>query len=209
MKTLKLILAWLDWSTYCKSNSNESWKTNYEYPKSLCSIFWRTLLSIAALPFTWFAHIWNFIFVGKDAFLEENFKSHKLNIISIVIITIFSLFFSYIAHNITDGKHGNGGLGWDWFHTSDPLLLSYFKLIGAGILFGIVIAICLGIIIGICYLFYELFVLIKDSFSGDRYVGDGKYITSEERAIPKAFHAIKNKYCPTIDWSDIRNMKKQ
>ena len=36
----------------------------------------------------------------------------------------------------------------------------------------------------------------------------GEYIYSSERAIPKILHAVKNKYCPKIDWSSIKNKQK-
>lgn len=203
MNKLKLVLAWLDWSTYCKSEGK-----TYEFPFSLCSIFWRTALSIVALPFTWFTHVWNKITVKNEKFLNEESVGQKLNIWTTIVFTVLVLVFGALVHDVTDGKDGSGGLGWDFFHNTDPFMLSYFKLIGAGIVGIIIISIILGIILGVVYLIYLLIVSIKKLLTESKgNVEDGNFVPSEERAIPRLIGAIKNKYCPTIDWSSIRSKK--
>lgn len=190
MKTIKLFLAWLDWSTYARTAEN-SYKSNYKFPVSICMLGWRTLFSIFALPITWITHIWNLAFVSMDTFRKEDSDDHKLNVWNTLLFTVVSLIFGTGIHSITDGRIGKpGGLGWDWFHVSDPILLSYLKLIGAGILGAIILAIVIAIVILIFYVIHLGFVKIK------------KPVT--ESAVSKTVHAIKNKYCPSLDWSQIR-----
>ena len=121
MNKLKLVLAWLDWSTYCQNDGPQ-----YEFPKSLCQIFWRTLFSIIALPITWFTHLWNGITVKNKHFTNENSDGHKLTVGKTIIFTLSILASGGWIYNTTDGENG---LGWDLFHISDPFLLNYFKLI--------------------------------------------------------------------------------
>lgn len=200
MKTLKTILAWIDWSTYCKSNEG-GWRTDYEFPKSICPLFWRTLFSIISLPITWVSHIWNLLFV-RGAFAREDFKSHKLNLLNTTVGTFALLFLGVVMFKFTDG---NDGYGLDWFHASDPLILNYFKALLSGILMGVIVAVFLSILIGAGWCIWFLFTSVRDMVVGSKRDDEGRVIVkSNERVINKTIDAIKNKYCPKIDWSYIR-----
>ncbi|MEK6829099.1 MAG: hypothetical protein AABY15_03150 [Nanoarchaeota archaeon] len=193
MEKLKLFLAWLDWSTYARS-SEKSWKSNYKFPNSLCHLAWRTLFSVIVLPFTWIAHVWNRLFVSMETFRNEDSDNHKLNVWSTIAITMVSLLLGVYAYGKTDGKDGTGGLGWDWFHVSDPIIISYFKLIGCGIVVGIIGLIMIAIFITIIALIIMGVQSLKSKSSSNE----------PKSAIVKTVKAIKNKYCPIIDWSFIR-----
>lgn len=198
MKTLKLILAWLDWSTYAGINDV------YNFPKSLCSLFWRTLISIVTLPATWVGHIWNLLVVKKRYFYQEEGKDiHKFHIFVSVIVQVLLIVSGAFVYEKTDGKNGTGGWGWDWFHWDDPFLFTYIKMLGAGVLGAIVllifIAVCILAIVGV----YYVFKFIGKLFAGDIKVG-GETIHADERLIPRIVDAVKNKYCPTMDWSAIK-----
>jgi len=200
MKTIKTLLAWLDWSTYCKS-AEGGWKTDYKFPVSICPLFWRTLFAIVALPITWITHVWNLLFVKMEKFREENFVGHKLNLLNTLVFTLVTMFLGMIFWSITDGKDG---MGLDFFHISDPFLLSYVKFIGAALVSGIAIAIGVGILFGAGWLIWYAVTSIRDSITGSKYDNDNKYIPSSERAIPRAIDAVMNKYCPKIDWSSVK-----
>lgn len=204
MKTfLKTILAWIDWSMYCRSSEGKGGSSSYEFPVSICPLFWRTLFSIVALPITWFTHIWNFLFIKFETFRKEDFKTYKLNIVNTLVFTIAIILSGAIIFTITDGDKSN--LNWDIFHRSDPFLLSYFKLIGAGIIGVVIFAIGAGIVIGVAALFWMAVTAIRDAFIDGKYDSDDNFIPSEERTINRVFDAIKNRYCPKIDWSVIKN----
>lgn len=207
MKTLlKTIFAWLDWSTYCRSGEG-GYSTSYEFPQSICPLFWRTLFSIVALPVTWITHIWNILFVKIKYFRDEDYASHKLNWLNTILFTIVIFIAGFGGSSITDGKDGSKGLGWDWFHMADPFLINYFKLIGVGIIMLAIIGICLAIVIGIGYLIYLAVIAIRDYFTDSTWDSEDNYIPSEERMVNKTIDAIKNKYCPKIDWGAIRSKK--
>jgi hypothetical protein len=193
MQKLKLFLAWLDWSTYART-SEGSWKSNYNFPKSLCSLAWRTKFSVAMLPITWFTHVWNRLFVSMDTFRREDSDSHKLNVWSTLAFTLVSLILGMIVHNNTDGKDGSGGWGWDLFHMSDPLIINYLKLLGCGVIFGAIIALIILIVIAIV----GLIIMAFETLFPKNSVSDSKSATIN------AIKAVKNKYCPTMDWSSIK-----
>lgn len=198
MKTLKLILAWLDWSTFAGT------KDVYSFPKSLCSLFWRTLTSIAVLPVTWVGHIWNLLLVKKKHFYAEKGKDiNKFNVFVSAIVQGLLLVSGAFVYEQTDGKNGTGGWGWDWFHMDDHLSLSYLKMLGAGVLGAMFLLIVIAAAVLVIVLVYYAFKGVGKLFVGEIHVA-GETIYSDERLIPKIVNAIKNRYCPRIDWSPIK-----
>lgn len=197
MKPLKLFLAWLDWSTYARVKEKE-YSCNYEFPKSLCPLAWRTLFSIVILPITWITHVWNLLLVSKETFRNEDSDTHKLNYLNTLLITIVCFMLGVFVYNHTDGEHGTGGWGWDWFHTSDPFIISYLKLFGCGIIGAILLAIAIVAFVLVLYLIHLAYTSIT-SKPGSAEGGS---------AISKTVHAIKNKYCPSIDWNSVRKKQK-
>lgn len=193
MKTLKLFLAWFDWSTYARTKEDEIF-SSYKFPKSLCTLAWRTLLSIIILPITWVTHVWNILFVSMETFRKESSDTHKLNLWSTLLITIVCFMLGIFVYSYTDGRDGSGGWGWDWFHVSDPIIISYLKLFGCGIIGVVFLAIAIILIV----LFFYLIHLIYTSLWSSSKNGESKSV------ITRTVHAIKNKYCPSIDWSSIR-----
>jgi hypothetical protein len=125
-----------------------------------------------------------------DTFRKEDSDAHKLNIWNTLLFTLVSIMLGTYAYSCTDGKDGSGGWGWDWFHRSDPLILNYLKLIGCGALTAVIGLVALVIIIGVFYLIFMAFESMKSR-------GESK------SAVGKTVSAIKNKYCPRIDWSSI------
>jgi len=196
MEKIKLILAWIDWSTFARKEE-DAWETDYKFPKSLCQLAWRTLFSITMLPITWVTHIWNRIFVSMNTFRKEGTDSHKLHVWSTLGLTFVSLILGGFVYRQTDGENGTGGWGWDLFHQSDPLILTYLKLIGCGIVGAIIILILMGLLIAIIFGIAYLYGKIKSSTEE----------SVEDSGITKIVKAVKDKYCPTIDWSSIKSKK--
>lgn len=192
MKKIKLFLAWLDWSTYART-AEGSLISNYSFPKSLCSLSWRTLFSLFTLPVTWITHVCNRLFVSMNTFRSEDSATHKLNVWNTLLFTLLFLGIGVLVYQYTDGKQGSGGFGWDLFHISDSFIVNYLKLLGCGVIGGAIIAIMLLVFIGIIGL---IFLIFEKLFS--------KNNTESKSATINAIKAIKNKYCPTIDWSSIK-----
>lgn len=190
MKTLKIILAWLDWSSYCNG-----W--DYNRPKTLCPLFWRTLFTIITLPLTYIAHVFN-IFTSKEDFWDETSRGLKLHMGTASLLHLLIMLFGGIFLKDIIDK----GLGWDWIRIADPIWVTYPKLLIAGILVFIGVILAFGIIIGVCYGIWYLGKLAYDKYQ------DGKpdsidSVESEPSLITTAYKSIKDKYCPIIDWSDV------
>ena len=189
MKTLKTILAWLDWSNYCFNYS-------YNFPNNLCSLFWRTFWTITTLPLTYVTHLWN-IFQPKYYFWDEMDSDSKMNIyFGFIIHLLIGFVGSAISINLIEKN-----LNWNWFLMSDPFLLNYIKVMGIGIISGgIITLIIIRIVAGI--------IFIKDSIT--KYFKNLKHSETTDykpkrNVLKEPYKSIKDKYCPLIDWSIIRN----
>lgn len=199
MKTFKTILAWLDWSTYCRNSDDYFY--NYEFPKSLCSLFWRTLLSLAALPFMYWGHLWNLITVKMSHFRSEDRPQHKTSIWVMFLVHFLWVILGTGAHTIIDDA-----LGWNWYKMSDPLYISYFKVLLGGLALGVGILIALALII---LVIAGAYMGLKKLFTAKPHDGPHSDIpfNDEPNWFVKIYRAIKDKYCPRMDWSLIRNKK--
>lgn len=190
MKNLKLILAYLDWSTYATDGSR------YNFPKTLCPLFWRTIFSLVCLPVTWLSTITNLIW-SKDFRNEDCNSALKLNWVKALVVNILIGLMGKISHDVVDH-----GWGWDIFRFSDPMLLSYLKLTVGGLIMVAVLVIALLLISGIIYGCVKVFDIIKNS---SRKHGREPQYSNEPSAVSKVYGAIKDKYCPIIDWSEIKS----
>lgn len=195
MKTIKKILAWLDWSSYAN-------KGRYELPKSICPLFWRTLFSLISLPVTYPTHIWN-------AFIEPNYDGWQTD-------NKLTLFFGFsihlmiiIAGVIVGTEFIEPQFSVQWLTWEDPFALGYIKVIVTGIvtLLSIVLVVILIITIGMSIA--ELVKLgwraITESKLEEVTDGNGnlKDIEYKEKPMVKLYKSIKGKYCLKIDWSEI------
>lgn len=187
MKTLKIILAWLDWSSYSASDSY------YEKPKTLCPLFWRTFFTIITSPLTYIAHVvnifspWNF----RNGFVPT-IKLH-MGSASLLHVVMIGVGFA-VLRGLEKDK------GWDLIRRSEPLWSAYLKIVITGILVIVVSILALAAIIGACYGIWWIGKLFYDKYQ------DSKPEALEEQEpgfIKSAYRAIKDKYCPIIDWSDV------
>lgn len=182
MKTIKTFLAWLDWSTYCQDGHG------YDFPRTLCGLFWRTVFSILVFPIMFLGHLWNLTYI-KRMFYADTWKgaTAKLQIwltTGIEFAMLLSAFFSdqilykYWGINIILRSDGF----WNIILKSIPLGL-------AGIIVAvIVVAVVLGSIYGIVQAFIYMFSVKTET---------GNSIKS---AVSDTYSAIKDNYCPIIDW---------
>ena len=192
MKTFKIIIAWLDWSSYCID-----W--NYERPKTLCHLFWRTLFTVITFPITYIAHVFNLFASRRDFWYETSMgtKMHmgSATLIHLIIILLGGTFLKEII---------DGNLGWDWIRMSDSIWVTYPKMLVAGTLVGIMTILALGAIIAIGY---GIWYLGKSAYDKIREYTDNN---SKSKPKPKtslivtAYKSIKDKYCQIIDWSDVK-----
>jgi hypothetical protein len=195
MKTIKKILAWLDWSSYANKD--------YELPKSLCSLFWRTLFSLVSLPITYLTHVWN-------AFIKPNYNDFQYNNKS-------NLFIGAVIHGVILIAGAVGGtefiepqLSVQWLTWEDPFVLGYVKIMFTGI--GVIlttmlfIIIIVGIIVGIVELVKLGWNAITESEQEEVIDENNQVIDYEykEKPLVKLYKSIKGKYCPKIDWSEIK-----
>ncbi len=189
MKTLKIILAWLDWSSYCLNYA-------YTFPNNLCSLFWRTLFNLIAFPFSYVGHIWN-LFIPMYSFKEERNVDNKLNIffgtlVHLILILIGTFISSYMIEKIWD---------LNWFLISDPILLNYIKIMGISI---VTIGLTVFVIILLVFIISKIISFIKYCFNKTK--SNTFKIQKEEKPnmVQEVYKSIKDKYCPLIDWSDIK-----
>jgi Na+-transporting methylmalonyl-CoA/oxaloacetate decarboxylase gamma subunit len=187
MKNLKRLLGWFDWSNYCVS-----W--NYKLPQSVCPLFWRTIFGIILLPFTWITHVWNLITVKNSHYRDEFRPNHKLSAPSGAALNVITSITGIMLILEFEEK-----VGWDWFHVSDPLLLNYLMTTAVG---ALGVALTLLIFALLIYIIVGVAELCKKWFSKD---GENTVWESKEpSAISKGIKSIKENYCPTINWDDIR-----
>lgn len=187
MKNLKIILAWLDWSSYCGDN--------YSRPNNLCSLFWRTFFTIITLPLTYIPHIYNLIF-PKDHFRYGYGKDHKLYMGTGIVIHILLMILGFLfSKGVIEQKWQ-----WNWFYMSDPFWLNYLKCIGVGIAVLIVILIMVSIILLTLFGLHLIYEYINKKFGKSQYE---KIAERKPNMFITIYKAIKDKYCPLIDWSDI------
>lgn len=185
---MKTILAWLDWSSHCMRHS-------YTFPTTLCSLAWRTFFNIILLPLTYMTHLWN-LFQNKRNFRLEHPTNSKIDMWNGTLIHFvigglgFILSFTIIER----------GLELNWFHLAEPILLIYIKIMGIGLLGLIAIIIPTLVIVGIVQ---SLIYLYKKYIYKNKY----KQISIEPNINEKIYLAIKDKYCPIIDWSDVKISK--
>lgn len=192
MRTLKLVLAWLDWSTYCND-------FDYTFPKSICPLFWRTLFAIIILPLTWFIHIIN-AYKSYDDFKRES-DNNKLTFVGGVSLHLVFLLSGGLLHSLIDKE-----MGFDIYHVADGYFINYVKLFFGGILLGGVVLLIIAILIGIVMVCREGTLMLYRCSTTKRKTndGDGTYIPRKPFMVKRIYSAIKDKYCPRIDWSDIK-----
>lgn len=198
MKTIKIILAWLDWSNYCTN-------FNYTFPNNLCSLFWRTFFSIIVLPLGYLTHLWN-IFHTINNFKHERYSHSKIGLnFGIVLHLIIGIIGFTASKDVIERI-----LFWDWFQSSDPYLLNYIKVLGIGFLVAVSSLIVIGIVVAIGYWAWLLFEYLKDSFHRKIFANkekmSGDYIEMDPKpsVIKQIYKSVKDEYCPLIDWSDIK-----
>jgi hypothetical protein len=190
MRTLKIMLAWFDWSNYGKG-------IDYKRPASICSLFWRTLFGLIMLPLSWLGHLYNIIFLGD--FKDEVCSDNKSTVYSSVMINI-------LAPSI--GLFILSTIGLEL----ETTILSYIYCIGVGIL-GIAILIgILFLVILITMSIGDLFNYIKRSVTKKdikfHVDSNGELIETQRNGflynVGNVIKSFKNKYCLSISWDNIK-----
>jgi len=190
MKTLKIILAWLDWSTYCKSYM-------YERPKTLCSLFWRSFFAILTLPVGWPTHIIN-VFQPKNDWIEERESGFKPNIWKGIGIHLLVIICGFATLKGVEQEFGV-----DWLHIADAVWMSYGKMLVFGIMGGIAGIIALAILIASVYGIWWVGKWCVEYAQEKLSDGESERAEKEPSWAAQTYRAIKDKYCPIIDWSDL------
>lgn len=186
MKQIKTLIAWLDWSTYCTNDSD----IRYKFPTNLCNTFWRSLLSITLFLPLWFNHLWNLIVVNnKESFRKEKTHNLKLNYMYTGGIYMLILF-GFVGYMEFDNEY------FDFIKKSDSLILSYFKSLGLGLISIIIILIIVTLVILAIY-----YILVVPY----RYIFKKSSKSKVSENINLVVDSVKNKYCPIIDWEEIKN----
>lgn len=179
---MKIILAWMDWSMYCRDYY-------YKFPKNLCSLFWRSLFSVLMIPLVWPGHIWNMAFT-KNNFKNQMEAGGKL------------YYFSAGALHITAAVLGKAidsivykSTGYNILMMSEDIVIVYLKACASGIIFAVIIMAGALIVFSMGYGVVRGFSLAR---------GDKRLIPKDNIVI-QGVRAVKEKYCPIIGWSDITN----
>lgn len=190
MRTLKIMLAWFDWSNYGKG-------IDYKRPTTICPLFWRTLFGLIMLPLSWLGHLYNIIFLGD--FKDEVCSDKKSTIYPSVMVNISSLLLGILILSTIGLKLEN-------------TILSYIYCIGVGIL-GI------AILIGILFLVVIIVISIGDLFNYIKRSlnkkdvkfhvdSDGELIETQRNEflynVGNVIKSFKNKYCLSISWDNIK-----
>ncbi len=190
MRIFKLLLAWFDWSNYGEG-------LDYKKPKTMCSLFWRTLFGLIALPFVYPTHIVNLFFGNdfKDDVCSDNKVTMGLGLFIHIILLIF------------------GGPFIDKIYETNPSNLSelgyyYITLIGLGLLVSIIICLIVLIFLGIVILLAKIkeYIINKHEENALQYVTkDGDIIDGHKNKFLTKIMEYISKYCISISWDDIKS----
>tara|TARA_R110000744_G_scaffold190355_1_gene309486 strand:+ start:1038 stop:1616 length:579 start_codon:yes stop_codon:yes gene_type:complete len=185
MRKLKTMLAWLNWSTY--GNPTKL----YEFPKSLCSLFWLSIFALVTIPVSWPAHVRN-VFMSASQFKEGWQKDTKLTGYIGAGSHFLFITIGFMGHLITEKV-----FKWDFFVLSDGCIVNYIKLLLVSIPIIIALLMVIVMIWGIIWCIKQ--AATKKATRVDDY---GLLEETEtDRGIVVLYKSIKNKYCPTIDWT--------
>ena len=186
--SIKRVLAWLDWSTYCHDDT-------YSLPKSECGLAWKTLLSLSIAIISWPGHAWNLVMnIRLKNFSKRTSGGFKVTGLGGLCIhwAIWS-----VGHFVC--MFTSAVMDWDWLgiHSDDWLnsISNYLALIGMG---GIGISVLVVIVLSIMYIFNVMDDLKQKL--GDIRLRDNNTLPNSGGSRLAIF---KEKYCKVMDWSDI------